>query len=165
MLQLAINTRKDTDRYDRRKRTGTNSLSDVWSLGCLFFELLTGDYLFETEEYIEFHMRLTQSNMELFVQEKLEKIQNNVYLVDFLKFVLVRDMRLRPSLEIVLQRFELVYRLLASKTTGGQVNARFGSQLSPKTTGRSISKKVSLLGLLEKTAAFMLNSADNIDEE
>jgi hypothetical protein len=32
---------------------------------------LTGDYLFETEEYIEFHMRLTQSNMELFVQEKL----------------------------------------------------------------------------------------------
>jgi hypothetical protein len=66
------------------------------------------------------------------VQEKLDKIQNNVYLVDFLKFVLVRDNRMRPSLDAVLQRFELVYRLLASKTTGIYKNARFGDQLSPQ---------------------------------
>ena len=61
MLQLAVATRKDTDKYDRRKRVGTNSLSDVWGLGCLFFELLTGEVLFQTEEYFEFHVRLTQA--------------------------------------------------------------------------------------------------------
>jgi serine/threonine protein kinase len=77
MLQLAINTRKDDQRYDRRKQAGTNSQSDVWSLGCLFYELLTGDYLFETEEYIEFHMRLCQPTQELLVKEKLDKIENN----------------------------------------------------------------------------------------
>ena len=52
-------THYDIDKYDRRKPVGTNSLSDVWGLGCLFFELLTGEVLFETEEYIEFHFRLT----------------------------------------------------------------------------------------------------------
>jgi serine/threonine protein kinase len=60
MLQLNIAIRKDTDKYDRRKRVGTNSLSDVWALGCLFYELLTGEVLFQTEEYFEFHVRLTQ---------------------------------------------------------------------------------------------------------
>lgn len=29
---------------------GTNKLSDVWSLGCLFYELLTGDCLFESKD-------------------------------------------------------------------------------------------------------------------
>lgn len=99
----------------------------MWSLGCLFYELLTGDYLFETENEIEFRHRLTQPKENLFEPEKLDKIEKNVYLVDFLKFVLVRDMRMRPSLENVLQRFELVYRLLASKSSGGQLNARFGN--------------------------------------
>jgi serine/threonine protein kinase len=131
MLRLAADTRKDTDRYDRRKKTGTNALSDVWSLGCLFYEVLTGDYLFDTEDFVHFYCRLTSPTQELLVQEKLDKIQNNVYLVDFLKFVLVRDSRMRPSLDAVLQRFELVYRLLASKTTGIYKNARFGDQLSP----------------------------------
>ena len=42
MLLLALNIRKDYEKYDRRKREGPNSLSDVWSLGCLLFELLTG---------------------------------------------------------------------------------------------------------------------------
>jgi serine/threonine protein kinase len=51
MLQLSINTRKDTDKYDRRKQVGTNRLSDVWSIGCLFYELLTGEYLFYDQDY------------------------------------------------------------------------------------------------------------------
>jgi serine/threonine protein kinase len=59
MLQLAIATRKDTAKYDRRKQVGTNNLTDVWGLGCLFYELLTGEILFQVEDYFEFHMRLT----------------------------------------------------------------------------------------------------------
>ena len=59
MILLTIATRKDTEQYDRRKTVGTNSQSDVWGLGCLYYELLTGDALFNTDEYFEFHMRLT----------------------------------------------------------------------------------------------------------
>jgi serine/threonine protein kinase len=123
MLQLAIATRKDTDKYDRRKKVGTNGLSDVWSLGCLLFELLTGEVLFETEEYFEFHVRLTQKTMPLLLPEKLAKINENVYLIDFLKYVLVRDMQLRPTLENVVKRFEHIHALLVNTTSA---NDRFG---------------------------------------
>lgn len=98
MLLLAVNTRKETDKYDRRKREGTNSLSDVWSLGCLLFELLTGQMLFDTEEYIQFHVQLTSVTQTLLTQDKLDLINNNVYLIDFLKYILVRDMRMRPTI-------------------------------------------------------------------
>lgn len=117
MLKLAIDTRKDTDKYDRRKRVGTNSLSDVWSLGCLFFELLTGDILFQTEEYFEFHVRLVSDKQTLLVPEKMELINNNVYLLDFLKYVLVRDMRLRNTIDSIMKRFEHVHALLVATST------------------------------------------------
>ena len=60
MLQMAVAIRKDTDKYDRRKQVGTNSLSDVWGLGCLFYEMLTGDVLFDTEIFAEFIYRLVK---------------------------------------------------------------------------------------------------------
>lgn len=36
-------------RHDRRKHRGVGSAHDVWSLGCLLFELMTGGLLFEAE--------------------------------------------------------------------------------------------------------------------
>ena len=94
----------------------------MWALGCLLFELLTGEVLFETEEYFEFHVRLTQKTMPLLLPEKLAKINDNVYLIDFLKYVLVRDLQLRPTLDSIVKRFEHIHALLVNTTSA---NDRF----------------------------------------
>lgn len=46
MLTLAINSNKEGDKYDRRKKVGTTRSSDIWSLGCLLYEILTNEFLF-----------------------------------------------------------------------------------------------------------------------
>jgi serine/threonine protein kinase len=59
MLTLTISTKKEADHYDRRKRVGTTRVSDVWSLGCLLFEILTGEHLFHNPDWVQFYIRVT----------------------------------------------------------------------------------------------------------
>ncbi len=51
---------QDAATFDRRARKGANSASDIWSLGCLFFELLTGEFLFYDDDWVKFFLRVTQ---------------------------------------------------------------------------------------------------------
>ncbi len=44
MLLLTIAVRKEHDKYDRRNKLGNTRLSDIWSLRCLLYELLTGEF-------------------------------------------------------------------------------------------------------------------------
>ena len=39
-------------------------------------------------------------------------------MIDFLKYILVRDPRLRPTIDNVLKRFEHVYALLVATSSG-----------------------------------------------
>lgn len=90
------------------------------------------------------------------MQEKLDKINNNVYLIDFLKYVLVRDMRLRPTIDNVLKRFEHVHALLvATSSANSRFNPRLGLEL--ELASHRGGSKPSLQTLLEKSSQIMIH--------
>ncbi len=47
---LLLGLKKDTP--DRRKKIGTTKSCDIWALGCLLFEILTGEFLFYNNDWI-----------------------------------------------------------------------------------------------------------------
>jgi hypothetical protein len=59
-LLICVCVLPDAATFDRRARKGANSASDIWSLGCLFFELLTGEFLFYDDDWVKFFLRVTQ---------------------------------------------------------------------------------------------------------
>jgi serine/threonine protein kinase len=91
MLTLTISTKKEADHYDRRKKVGTTRVSDVWSLGCLLFEILSGEHLFHNPDWVQFYIRVTSINETLITEDKVQQMGASIYLLDFLKYILVRD--------------------------------------------------------------------------
>lgn len=47
-------------------QAGANCQSDVWSLGCLLFELLTGEFMFFEQDWVYFFMRVTNPSQVCF---------------------------------------------------------------------------------------------------
>lgn len=70
MLQVANATKKARANFDRRRKEGAGAASDVWSLGCLLYELVVGDFLYHDPDWIRFFFRVTRSNEDILPPDK-----------------------------------------------------------------------------------------------
>lgn len=71
MLKISDALKRDLPEFDRRKRQGAGPPSDVWGLGCLMFELVTGQMLQYDDDWARFFVRVTRSALPVLSEEKL----------------------------------------------------------------------------------------------
>jgi serine/threonine protein kinase len=127
MLSIALNSSVTNPNYDRRHKIGAGPPSDVWSIGCLFFELLTGEYLFVDTDWSRFFLRITNSNGPLLTERDISLLGNEEYR-KFLEFVLQRSGRQRPNLSEVIVRFDEMFPDAANGELPELTMPRPGSQ-------------------------------------
>ncbi|CAK9117139.1 unnamed protein product [Durusdinium trenchii] len=107
MLELDFVSRRDSKAHDRRKRVGTSKAADIWSLGCIFFELLTGRFLFEDYDIASHWACATgKSGGDVISEENERRLDNNGPLLEYLRFLLVRDAHRRPTIQMATKKFE-----------------------------------------------------------
>lgn len=97
-------------------------LNDVWSLGCLAFELLTGRMLFGGGDYASVTHRVAFGGRDNLVLEPHERaaLGCNAALAEFVEWVLARDPARRPGLVQVDARLkQLQQQLWAQAETQG----------------------------------------------
>lgn len=82
---------------------GAGLSSDVWSLGCLLYEVVFGDYLFFDPDWIRFFIRVTQPGQPLLSPERERELSALPPVRDLLLALLQRDPQERPDLDRVVQ--------------------------------------------------------------
>ncbi len=68
--------------------------------------------MFSSSDWVAFYDQVTNPAQPLLTPLHAQEMQNNVYLLDFLTFILVRDPYLRPDISSILTRFRHLQALL-----------------------------------------------------
>jgi serine/threonine protein kinase len=73
----------------------------VWACGCLLYEAITGDYLFEESDWSRFYLRITASDQPLLTPANLSQLPapHAAAIAGFLRRVLERDPRKRMHID------------------------------------------------------------------
>ena len=98
MLKVAYASDRTRNTYDRRRTAGCNASSDVWSIVCLLYELVTGEFLFYDDDWVRFFMRVTNPGVDLLSPANEEALRDYPDLLHFFQSTLVRDPVRRPTL-------------------------------------------------------------------
>lgn len=107
MLLIALNTSKKNPNFDRRRQVGAGSASDVWSVGCLFYELITGEFLFADTDWSHFFNRVTNPKEILLTEDSVKLLPtDDTRYISFLEFVLQRNVERRPNIIQVTKKFD-----------------------------------------------------------
>lgn len=67
MLEVSSKAPQD---FDRRRVVGAGSPTDVWGLGCLLYELITGSMLQYDTDWMRFYVRVVQDKMPIIEESK-----------------------------------------------------------------------------------------------
>jgi len=114
LLSMANKLKRDGDLFDRRRGINTTHASDIWSLGCLFYEIITAQYLYRNVDgnWVEFYYRVTgeggSTETDVIPEYATRELGDNRF-VEFLRYLLVRDPDRRPNIDGVIKRFQKLY--------------------------------------------------------
>lgn len=97
MLLLEKAANRNLVSHDRRRRIGTSEAADIWALGLLVWELLSGDYLFEGLDFSTFWARVTGVSGEPVLQEEQAALLPPA-VANYIRSLLVREPSRRPTI-------------------------------------------------------------------
>eukprot|EP01127_Copromyxa_protea_P023000 TRINITY_DN849_c0_g1_i6.p1 TRINITY_DN849_c0_g1~~TRINITY_DN849_c0_g1_i6.p1 ORF type:complete len:2785 (-),score=584.38 TRINITY_DN849_c0_g1_i6:43-8397(-) len=139
MLTVAHAKHIDKPTYDRLKPSGAGEASDIWSLACVLYELLTGLFLFYDDDWVRFFVRVTKEQ-EKIPEKRRELIAEFPEVISYLSWLLNPDPHRRPHIYEAIQRFATTKEKVAARVREQREYQRAGEENERRLTEEEESK-------------------------
>jgi len=111
MLRVAALAKDNPDKFAGRGAVSIGLASDIWSVGCLLYELMTCTWLFEYEDWSQFFVTLVSDKVPLPPENRmtvLSHLQASSQIEQLLSYILVRIPHRRPRAVDIKQKISLI---------------------------------------------------------